>query len=84
MFDSAPREPPPHPPRLTGLRGALNALRNFGLAVLATPAAGDYDSFTAGDGQVIPVCVLGDGRSHVARNFGKDMPSACAFVHASI
>ena len=61
MFDSAPREPPPHPPRLTGLRGALNALRNFGLAGLATPAAGDYDSFTAGDGQVIPVCVLGDG-----------------------
>jgi non-heme chloroperoxidase len=61
MFDSAPPEPPAPPPRLTGLRGAWNALRNFGLAGVGTPAAGDYDSFTASDGQVVPVCVLGDG-----------------------
>jgi pimeloyl-ACP methyl ester carboxylesterase len=43
------------------VRGALNALRNFGLVGLAKPASGDYDSFTAGDGQMIPVCVLGSG-----------------------
>ena len=49
------------PPRLTGLRGALNALRNFGLVGLGTPGAGEYDSFTASDGQVVPVYVLGDG-----------------------
>lgn len=61
MFDSAPPEPPTTPPRLTGLRGALNALRNFGLVGVGTPTAGDYDSFTASDGQVVPVCVLGDG-----------------------
>jgi len=61
MFDSAPPEPPAHPPRLTGLRGAFRALRNFGLVDIGTPTAGDYDSFTAGDGQVVPVCVLGDG-----------------------
>jgi pimeloyl-ACP methyl ester carboxylesterase len=36
-------------------------LRNFGLVDLGVPTAGDYDSFTASDGQVIPVCVLGDG-----------------------
>jgi non-heme chloroperoxidase len=61
MFDSAPPEPPAAPPRLTGLRGVLNALRNFGLMGVGTPTAGDYDSFTASDGQVVPVCVLGDG-----------------------
>ena len=61
MLDSAPPEPPSRPRRLTGLRGALNALRNFGLAGVGTPSAGDYDSFTASDGQVVPVCVLGDG-----------------------
>jgi non-heme chloroperoxidase len=61
MFDSAPPEPPAAPPRLTGLRGVLNALRNFGLVGVGTPTAGDYDSFTASDGQVVPVCVLGDG-----------------------
>lgn len=61
MFDSAPPEPPAPPPRLTGLRGALNALRNFGLMGVGKPTAGDYDSFTASDGQVVPVCVLGDG-----------------------
>ncbi|CAM3785105.1 alpha/beta hydrolase [Polaromonas hydrogenivorans] len=60
MLDSAPPEPPPPPPRLTGLRGTLHALRNFGFGGLGTPFA-DYDSFTASDGQVIPVCVLGDG-----------------------
>ena len=60
MLDSAPPEPPPPPPRLTGLRGALNALRNFGFVGLRTPSA-DHDSFTASDGQVVPVCVLGDG-----------------------
>jgi non-heme chloroperoxidase len=61
MLDSAPPEPPPHPPRLTGLRGTLDALRNFGLVGLGSPGAGDYDSFTASDGQVVPVYVLGDG-----------------------
>ena len=61
MLDSAPPEPPPHPPRLTGWRGVLNALRNFGFVGLGAPSAGSYDSFTAGDGQVVPVCVLGDG-----------------------
>jgi len=61
MLDSVPPEPPAHPPRLTGLRGALRALRNFGLVGVGTPTAGDYDSFTASDGQVVPVCVLGDG-----------------------
>ncbi|HSV77764.1 MAG TPA: alpha/beta hydrolase [Ramlibacter sp.] len=61
MFDSAPPEPPVHPPRLTGLRGAFRALRNFGLVDIGTPTAGDYDCFTASDGQVVPVCVLGDG-----------------------
>ena len=59
MLDSAPPEPP-HPPRLTGLRGVLNALRNFGFVGLGTPPA-DYDSFAASDGQVVPVCVLGQG-----------------------
>ena len=61
MLDSAPPEPPAPPPRLTGLRGALNALRNFGFVGLGAPSSGDYDSFTASDGQVVPVCVLGDG-----------------------
>jgi len=61
MLESGPPDPPARPPPLTGWRGALNALRNFGLVDLGTPAAGDYDSFTASDGQVIPVCVLGDG-----------------------
>lgn len=44
-----------------GLRGALNALRNFGFVGVPSPGAGDYDSFTANDGQVVPVCVLGSG-----------------------
>lgn len=61
MFDSVPPERPSRPPRLTGLRGTWGALRNFGLAGVATPTTGDYDGFTASDGQVIPVCVLGDG-----------------------
>ena len=59
MFDR-PSEPA-HAPRLTGLRGTLRALRNFGLVGLGAPTAGDYDSFTAGDGQLVPVCVLGNG-----------------------
>jgi non-heme chloroperoxidase len=59
MLDSAPREPPARAPRLTGVRGFVNALRNFGL--VGAPEAGSYDSFTASDGQVVPVCVLGDG-----------------------
>jgi pimeloyl-ACP methyl ester carboxylesterase len=61
MLDSAPPEPPAHPARLTGWRGAWHALRNFGLVGLASTGAGEYDSFTASDGQVVPVCVLGDG-----------------------
>jgi non-heme chloroperoxidase len=61
MFDSAPPEPPSRPSRLTGVRGAWNALRNFGLVGLGTPSAAEYDSFSASDGQVIPVRVLGDG-----------------------
>jgi pimeloyl-ACP methyl ester carboxylesterase len=61
MLDGAPPEPPPHAPRLTGLRGTWNALRNLGLVSLGAPATGDYDSFTAGDGQVVPVYVLGKG-----------------------
>lgn len=61
MFDSAPPEPPAPPPRLTGLRGVLRTLRNFGFVGVGAPTAGDYDSFTASDGQAIPVCVLGDG-----------------------
>jgi pimeloyl-ACP methyl ester carboxylesterase len=61
MFDSPPPDPPSHPGHLTGLRGAWHALRNFGLAGLAAPSFGDYDRFTASDGQVVPVCVLGDG-----------------------
>jgi pimeloyl-ACP methyl ester carboxylesterase len=60
MLDSAP-EPPAHPPRITGWRGALNALRNFGLVDVGSPTSGDYDGFTASDGQLIPVCVLGEG-----------------------
>jgi non-heme chloroperoxidase len=59
MLDHAPPEPPARPPSLTGLRGTLNALRNFGL--MGGPTAGNYDTFTASDGQVVPVCVLGDG-----------------------
>ncbi len=61
MLDRAPPEPPPHPPRLTGLRGTLDALRNFGLVGLGTPGAGEFDSFTASDGQLVPVYVLGKG-----------------------
>lgn len=61
MLDSAPPDPPPQPPHLTGLRGALRALRNFGFVGLGAPSSGDYDSFTASDGQVVPVCVLGAG-----------------------
>ncbi|MEJ8847784.1 alpha/beta hydrolase [Variovorax rhizosphaerae] len=63
MHDSAPPEPPPPPraPRLTGLRGALRALGNFGLMGLGTSGAEEDESFTASDGQVIPVCVLGKG-----------------------
>jgi non-heme chloroperoxidase len=61
MLDSAPPDPPPQPPHLTGVRGFWNALRNFGFVGLGTPSSGDYDSFTASDGQVVPVCVLGDG-----------------------
>jgi pimeloyl-ACP methyl ester carboxylesterase len=61
MLESAPPDPAAPPPRLTGWRGALSALRNFGLVGLAAPNAGDYDCFTASDGQVVPVCVLGDG-----------------------
>jgi pimeloyl-ACP methyl ester carboxylesterase len=60
MLDSAP-EPPAHPPRITGWRGALNALRNFGLVDIGAAKPGEYDGFTASDGQVIPVCVLGEG-----------------------
>lgn len=61
MLDSPPPDLAPQPRRLTGLRGALNALRNFGLVGVGKPSAGNYDSFTAGDGQVVPVCVLGSG-----------------------
>jgi len=61
MFDGASPEPPARSPRLTGLRGTWHALRNFGLAGWGTPSSGDYDSFTASDGQVVPVCVLGAG-----------------------
>lgn len=61
MLDSSPPRMPSSPRRLTGLRGAWNALRNFGLVDLSRPGSGDYDSFTASDGQAIPVCVLGDG-----------------------
>ena len=61
MLDGVPPEPHAHPPRLTGLRGAVRALRNFGLVGVGPPTAGDYDRFTASDGQAVPVCVLGDG-----------------------
>ena len=61
MLDRAPPEPPAHPRRLTGLRGTLDALRNFGLVGLGTPGAGEFDSFTASDGQLVPVYVLGKG-----------------------
>ncbi|VTU24288.1 AB hydrolase superfamily protein YdjP [Variovorax sp. PBL-H6] len=61
MLDRAPPDPPSHPPRLTGLRGTLTALRNFGLVNLGSPAAGEFDSFTASDGQIVPVYVLGKG-----------------------
>jgi non-heme chloroperoxidase len=61
MLDRDPPQPLPHPPRLTGLRGAWGAIRNFGLVNLRMPGPGGYDSFTASDGQVVPVCVLGDG-----------------------
>ncbi len=61
MLDRAPPDPPAPQPHLTGLRGALRALRNFGFVGVGKPTPGDYDSFTASDGQVVPVCVLGDG-----------------------
>lgn len=61
MLDSRTRELAPRPRRLTGLRGLMHALRNFGLVGFAGPISRDYDSFTAGDGQLVPVCVLGDG-----------------------
>lgn len=61
MPDSAPPDPPPNPARLTGLRGAFDALRNFGLMGLGSRGAGEYDTFTATDGHVVPVCVLGRG-----------------------
>ncbi|MEJ8810519.1 alpha/beta hydrolase [Variovorax ureilyticus] len=61
MPDSAPPDPPPNPARLTGLRGAFDALRNLGLMGLGSPEASDYDSFTTTDGHVVPVCVLGRG-----------------------
>ncbi|MDM0115691.1 alpha/beta hydrolase [Variovorax sp. J22R133] len=54
-------EPSPHPPRLTGLRGAWSALRNFGLVNLGASGTAEHDSFTASDGQVVPVYVLGKG-----------------------
>jgi non-heme chloroperoxidase len=59
MLDSAPPEPPARQLSLTGWRGTLRALRNFG--VVGAPTAGDYDSFMASDGQAVPVCVLGAG-----------------------
>jgi pimeloyl-ACP methyl ester carboxylesterase len=61
MLDSTPPEPALRPSRLTGLRGVVQALRNFGLVGLGAARAGDYDSFTASDGQVVPVYVLGSG-----------------------
>ena len=61
MLDSVPPEPPARTAHVTGLRGTLHALRNFGLVDLGGPHAGNYDSFTASDGQDVPVCVLGDG-----------------------
>ncbi|RYF16053.1 MAG: alpha/beta hydrolase [Comamonadaceae bacterium] len=61
MFDSAPQESPVHRPRLTGLRGVFRALRNFGLVDLGLHTPRQFESFTASDGQVVPVCVLGDG-----------------------
>lgn len=61
MLDSAPTEPPASRHSLTGWRGALRALRNFGLVGMGGPTAGDYDSFMASDGQFVPVCVLGAG-----------------------
>jgi pimeloyl-ACP methyl ester carboxylesterase len=60
MLDSAPPEPPARRMALTGWRGALRTLRNFGV-VGVLPEAGAYDSFTASDGQPVPVCVLGAG-----------------------
>jgi non-heme chloroperoxidase len=61
MLDSAPPEPPPHRMTLTGWRGAVRTLRNFGLLDVGGPHPGNYDSFTASDGQAVPVCVLGAG-----------------------
>jgi len=61
MLDRDPSEPIPRPPRLTGVRGAWGAIRNFGLVSLRMRGPAGYDSFTASDGQVIPVYVLGDG-----------------------
>ena len=61
MSDSGPPEPHAQAPHVTGLRGLLSALRNFGLVGLGASSAREYDSFIAGDGQVVPVCVLGDG-----------------------
>jgi non-heme chloroperoxidase len=60
MLDSAPPETSAHPPALTGWRGTWRALRNFGFVGLRGPG-GETDSFTASDGQVVPVCVLGSG-----------------------
>jgi non-heme chloroperoxidase len=61
MRHSGPPEPPSRPPRLTGLRGTVDALRNFGLVNLGMRDAGGYDSFMASDGQLVPVYVLGAG-----------------------
>ena len=61
MPDSAPPDPPPNPARLTGLRGAVDALRNLGLMGFGSRGASEYDTFTATDGHVVPVCVLGRG-----------------------
>jgi non-heme chloroperoxidase len=57
-----PRVPPePEARRLTGIAQVVGALRNLGLLGGVSPGVAEFDGFQAGDGQTIPVRVLGDG-----------------------
>lgn len=58
-MDSGPPRPPPR--RLTGLAGLVAALRTLGLFGPAAGADQRLQTFTADDGQPIPVRVLGAG-----------------------
>lgn len=53
--------PPQRRPRFTGVLELVDALRNFGLIRIGLPDRERLDSFTADDGQTIPVNIGGTG-----------------------